>query len=215
MVLSLRLRIFLSDQKVFGVIILIYLTAIILLIVASFNIISKTDKALAENQKLFDSYFALEGNVNDKNASLFEEKLNASFSKMELIKITQSYMHFTLFVNGQEVKDISTIYANTKNVTIKFKETCDKKVFNVLPKSIADYSSFVKISDATKILKINTNAAKFTTAMNATDNEKWITYSFSNVNSGEIITVEILNKELARKMGLNADMFEIIYNKAK
>src|ERR1035437_5783541 len=159
----LRIRIFLTRPKVFELILLIYTILIISLIAVFIIILNNTDKSFTENQKLYNQINILENNIKTNNMKMFEEKLNAGFTKDELKNLIQNNTKYSLLINDQEIKDKSLIYSNTQNISVKIKEIFDDKFFEILPKNITEYGSLLKLTDSLKIMKISSNAATFTT----------------------------------------------------
>ena len=93
-------------------------------------------------------------------------------------------------------------------------ENFGNKAIELLPKSIIDLGTILKKDNALSIIKITSNSAKVNTVLDNTQSGQTMSYTFNNVRPGEIITLEI-DPKLADKIGLNDNVIEIFYNKAK
>ena len=144
---------------------------------------------------------------------MYGEKLKASFTVAQLNKISQTYMKYYLFINGVQFKT-SPVYLKTVKVSVVLSEIYDKTATDVLPEDIIQSGSILNIKDASKLIKISSNSAIVKTSVDNADNKKWITYDFSNVKIGEIITLEI-DPSTAQKLGLDDNIIEIIFNGEK
>ena len=141
---------------------------------------------------------------------MYEGKLKSSFTESQLNKISQTYMKYYLYINGEQTK-ASTFYSKTPNVSVVLSEVYDKTATDFLPEDIIESGSILNINDAPKLIKISSNSATVKMSVGNDDNKKWLTYDFSNVKIGEIITLEV-DPSTAKKIGLNDNIIEIIYN---
>ena len=208
-----NLRIFLERDKVFQIMLGCYLLIISAVVISLFFCLNNLNATLIENGKVSNQYNALSAELDSKNSTMYEGKLKASFSGSQLNKISQTYMKYYLYINGEEFKT-SPVYSKAPNVSVVLSEVYDKSATDVLPEDIIESGSILNIKDASKLIKISSNSATVNTSIGNEDNKKWLTYNFSNVKIGEIITLEV-DPSTAKKIGLDDNIIEIIYNGEK
>lgn len=190
------------------VIIIAALLAAFLFITNKKNIVNK------ENQAIHSRIETIKRELLKNNKILLEDRLTSNFTKEQLIKIAQKYLNYSLAINGQYIEEKDTFYSDSPNITITLKEECDKNATDILPESIMNYGSLINQEDAEKLIKISSVTKSLPLVFDTSEYKRQLTYRFSKVKPGEIITLEI-DPVLAEKLNLTNNIIEIFYNKAK
>lgn len=170
-----------------------------------------------QKNEAFRQYKSLLAKLETMDADQYNQRFMNGFNPTELTKISESFLQYDLYINSVLLKKgQTTIQSGTKDISIVLIEKYSAKAGNNLPASVLEYGSRAKSYLKSPIFKIMTTKSKFdaTLRKRAEGDGYRLVYGFTNVNPGEIITVDI-DKEIAKKLGLNQPGFEIIYSGGK
>jgi hypothetical protein len=199
-------RMWLTLSITLGVLFLAFL--ITTSIIMNQNDKTKNDSAIknATLQNEYDSYATI---LKTKNYKYTEEMISKFFTEDQLHFITRKNWTYNLTVNNNTVKD-DRVKLISPNVVVKFIE---ETTSNDLPPTINNKGTVtkgnkdVKFQDLVKI--ICSDKATKETNVKIENNKTIYTFIITDVPIGDIITVQLLDKELIEKTGIKSGYIEI------
>ena len=203
----------LEHKKIFIVIISCILLFVIGLSTYLFYDYHKMNELGIENNKSTDQYNKLLSEYNGKNLKMFEDKMKETFTEEQLKSITQKYITEELYINNEKFST-SPIYIKADNTTVILSEIYDDTANEFLSENLLNIGSVFNIADPTTLLHISSNDAKVNTVIDNKEHSKSLTFNISKIKIGDIISIEI-NAAVAKSLGLEDTIIEIIYNGEK
>lgn len=194
-----------------------FLTGILFLIITvlTFNLVNKNSQKISE---LKAKNLALTSQINDYNDKIvvendkyFAKMLMRLFPEDKLQNMAKDYWLYSISVNGAPVKG-NTVNVNTANVVVSLTQT--EKV-NKLPSLVSIKGSVTngdpnkKFNDLASVTATTTKPTQ-ETKQNAESKSITQNYQFTNLNVGEIVTIN-LDPELATRLGLTDNIVEIFF----
>lgn len=199
--------------KKYKKIVILYLIIIILvtpvLVVLNMNYNAK----VAQNKELYKENEAVKKEIFQKNMQSFEDVLKKEFTQQELEYIANKKHKISVTVDGQPVDEKQTTYILENNETIiSVYEYYDTSELNNLPKAILDMGYDIKKEDLSTVFKIEAPNLTPVVTKTSKDTGELITYKYSNLPAGTIITF-IPQNDFASKLNLENNYFELVYSK--
>jgi len=154
--------------------------------------------------------------MENENIKALEKTLMKTFTKKQLVKIVRSELDYSMIINGDKFPvNTNTISITTPKFELQLYEYFGSDALDILPKNIINMGSMFNTLKNLKAINISTNKAKYSTKMTEIIDGRLISYKFSNLENGEIITLEI-DPIIAKKIKLEVDnVVEIYYTEAK
>lgn len=206
-----KIRLLINNNKFFSILISIcsvmIISVIIILIV--FTIKQKALLLATNSARLKHESFVME--IRKENIKAFEKTLNESFDVSILTKRIQAKFTYELMINGKKIITSNNIYSKTPSITMQLFENFDKEDLEIFPKNLIEMGYMLTEDNKISVIKISSNKARVNIKYIASKTGNSITYEFTNVKNGEIITIEIEPK-IAKKIGLKVNSLEILYN---
>lgn len=164
------------------------------------------DASLNEFNKANDKLFA-------ENMTAFEKILLGSFSEQQLVRIAQKNTKYGISINGTPLgKNESIVYSQRPTIAVLLSENYGKDSLNYLPRSVLEKGSIIALANAPSLIEVTYGEGKLENNVYDFYYGKTLSYLVSDLKAGDIVTIEI-NPEIAKKMQMEDNIIEIIYNK--
>jgi len=209
-----RIKFALKRSPLFFSVIVISFIIIAALIFPITKLYSSTKIAFEERAMTFDLYRESQDKLKVKNAEMYLEKIQNSFTDEQLKKIIEKHTTYKLFINNKIAeKKTATFYSTTDKTLITFYEQYPSDVKDMIPEALIKKYSKIDETEILKLIKISANAAKYTITEQEYPDGRKLYIQFDSVKTGEIITLD-LESNFAKTLGLEEYSIEIFYNKA-
>lgn len=187
--------------------------AIFVVVIAAAIVLNIKASAARETEVvLFNRYQADSELLKSKNQAYLLKVMKGQFTIDQLEAITRKYITYSMNVDGNRVKkDDSIYYAPNKQVIVILSERCNQAGNDLIPSELVAESLRLNKSNINQALKISTNAEYSLNFVNV-DGGIDVYASFSNLKAGDIVTLQF-TQGFAKMLGLNQNIYEIIYNK--
>ena len=155
--------------------------------------------------------------ANDKlfseNMAAFEKTLLGSFDEPQLIRIAHKNTKYGISINGTPLgENQSIVYSERPTIAVLLSENYGKDTLNYLPRSVVEKGSIIALEKAPELIQVTYGEATMENNVYDYFYGKTLSYLVSNLKAGDIVTIEVA-PDIARKIGLEDNIIEIIYNK--
>lgn len=155
--------------------------------------------------------------ANDKmfgeNMAAFEKTLLGSFNEQQLVRIAQKNTKYGISINGTPLgKSESVVYSQRPTIAVLLSENYGKDTLNLLPRSVVEKGSIIALEKAPELIMVTYGEATMENNVYDYFYGKTLSFLVSNLKAGDIVTIEVA-PDIARKIGLDDNIIEIIYNK--
>lgn len=203
---------------------IIIVLSIIILLLSALNIISyyqiKQKEAWAEdvrkthvesNQILEDKIQAIDNRLFELQDKYYEDKITKLLGNEKLMSYAKEQWQYSLTANNLAFEE-DHIYLSTKNVTLVLSER--QPTEKLLPLNVHKSGALASGDNSDKFYDhlIIESQIPYETKVETGDNYTNVSYTFSNVTRGTIITLR-LSEPLKERLFLSHNTLEIIINK--
>ncbi len=208
-----KIKKFIENNKYF--VPLIVVSAVLLMVLSTGVLIMSSQlKALSVRYNAsLDAFNAANDKLFSENMAAFEKTLVGSFDEQQLVRIAQKNIKYGISINGEPLReDQSVVYSERPTIAVLLSENYGKDTLNYLPRSVVDMGSIIALEKAPELIKVTYGEATMENNVYDYFYGKTLSYLVSNLKAGDIVTIEVA-PDVARKIGLEDNIIEIIYNK--
>ena len=160
-----------------------------------------------------DAFNEANDKLFSKNMAAFEKTLLGSFNEQQLVRIAQKNTKYGISINGTPLgKSESVVYSQRPTIAVLLSENYGKDTLNLLPRSVVEMGSIIALENATDLIQVTYGEATMENNVYDYFYGKTLSFLVSNLKAGDIVTIEVA-PDIARKIGLDDNIIEIIYNK--
>jgi len=160
-----------------------------------------------------DAFNAANDKLFSENMAAFEKTLLGSFNEQQLVRIAQKNTKYGISINGTPLGlNESVVYSERPTIAVLLSENYGKDTLNLLPRSVVEMGSIIELEKASELIKVTYGEATMENNVYDYFYGKTLSYLMSNLKAGDIVTIEV-TPDIARKIGLEDNIIEIIYNK--
>lgn len=208
-----KIKKFIENNKYF--IPLITVSAVLLMVLSTGALImnGRLNTLSVRYNASLDAFNEANDKLFSKNMAAFEKTLLGSFNEQQLVRIAQKNTKYGISINGTPLgKSESVVYSQRPTIAVLLSENYGKDTLNLLPRSVVEMGSIIALENATDLIQVTYGEATMENNVYDYFYGKTLSFLVSNLKAGDIVTIEVA-PDIARKIGLDDNIIEIIYNK--
>lgn len=212
-VLLKKIRKIINNKLVVGIFLAVTLVLLTGFTIGAVVTAQRVQTATAVNDEAREVYNAVNAKMYAENMVALEKSLRGSFSEQQLMRIAQSDIRYGITINGDQIQKNTDIYESKRpTVAVLLSESYGRTVLNLLPSSILEMGSILKLDDAGKLITISYQRGDAVNRLYEFGYGKSLSYEVSDLKPGDIVTIEIA-PWLAQKMELENNIIEVFYSR--
>lgn len=212
-VLLKKIRKIINNKLVVGIFLAVTLVLLTGFTIGAVVTAQRVQTATAVNDDAREVYNAVNAKMYAENMVALERSLRGSFSEQQLMRIAQSDIRYGITINGDQIQKNTDIYESKRpTVAVLLSESYGRTVLNLLPSSILEMGSILKLDDAGKLITISYQRGDAVNRLYEFGYGKSLSYEVSDLKPGDIVTIEIA-PWLAQKMELENNIIEVFYSR--
>lgn len=208
-----KIKKFIENNKYF--IPLITVSAVLLMVLSTGALImnGRLNTLSVRYNASLDAFNEANDKLFSKNMAAFEKTLLGSFNEQQLVRIAQKNTKYGISINGTPLgMSESVVYSQRPTIAVLLSENYGKDTLNLLPRSVVEMGSIIALENATDLIQVTYGEATMENNVYDYFYGKTLSFLVSNLKAGDIVTIEVA-PDIARKIGLDDNIIEIIYNK--
>lgn len=208
-----KIKKFIENNKYFVPLIVVSAVLLMVLLTGVLIMNSRLNALSVRYNASLDAFNEANDKMFSLNMAEFEKTLLGSFDEAQLIKIAQKNSKYGISINGNQLNtNESVVYSERPTIAVLLSENYGKDTLNLLPRSVVEKGSIVALDKAADLIKVTYGEATMENNVYDYFYGKTLSYLVSNLKAGDIVTIEVA-PDIARKIGLEDNIIEIIYNK--
>jgi len=204
---------FIENNKYFVPLIAVSASLLLVLSIGVLIMNSRLNALSVRYNASLDAFNAANDKLFSENMAAFEKTLLGSFNEQQLVRIAQKNTKYGISINGTPLGlNESVVYSERPTIAVLLSENYGKDTLNLLPRSVVEMGSIIELEKASELIKVTYGEATMENNVYDYFYGKTLSYLMSNLKAGDIVTIEV-TPDIARKIGLEDNIIEIIYNK--
>lgn len=207
--LSREFWLLMSEKKLIVPYLSVVAGLVVIFISVSVILNSSTSKLLDEQASLYTENEKLLSEITRYNVNYLQQILTREFDKEDTNKRINSNFTYNLYINSSEITE-STNYSNQDKITIELYESVPKSLTSTYSESLIGDASLIKDGKLPgNYIRVSCGSKEAESKLIKSGLDSRLQLSFSGLNSGDIITIE-LTYSFAERLGLENNIIEII-----
>ena len=208
-----KIRNFIDNNKYFVPLTVVSAVLLMVLLTGVLIMNSRLNALSVRYNASLDAFNAANDKMFSLNMAEFEKTLLGSFDKQQLVRIAQKNTKYGISINGDNLRnDQNVVYSKRPTIAVLLAENYGKDTLNLLPRSVVEMGSIISLDKTSDLIKVTYGESTMENNVYDYFYGKTLSYLVSNLKAGDIVTIEVA-PDIARRIGLEDNIIEIIYNK--